>query len=89
VTVSNGRVVTLDGQPLQDDGPILQAVDRLNHIEDRKLRIQERRAKYLGLDAPKQVVISDDVIDAEIRALAEELDRAAAAETAGAATPAE
>jgi hypothetical protein len=87
VTVSNGRVVTLNDEPIEDDAPILQAIDRLNHIEDRRLRIQERRAKYLGLDAPKQVVITDDAIDSEIRALAEELDRAAAVEAAGTETP--
>jgi hypothetical protein len=42
VTVSNGKVVHLDGTPVKDDGPILAAIDRL-------LRIQERRAKLLGL----------------------------------------
>lgn len=45
VTVSNGNVMRLDGQPLQDDGPVLAAVDRL-------VKIQDRRSKLLGLDAP-------------------------------------
>lgn len=69
VTVSNGRVVTLDDQPIEDDGPVLQAIDRL-------LRIQERRAKLLGLDAPKQVeVITGDLIDREIQRLEQELEQ--------------
>lgn len=73
VTVSNGKVVTLDGEPVKDDGPVLQAIDRL-------LRIQERRAKLLGLDAPaKHEVVTLDAIDAQIRALTEELERADAA----------
>lgn len=43
---------------------------------DRALRIMERRARYEGLDAPtRQVVtvITEDVIDAEIRRLEEKL----------------
>lgn len=54
VTVSNGRVVALDGKPLRDDGPVLAAVDRL-------LKIQERRAKLLGLDAEKKINLSGGV----------------------------
>jgi hypothetical protein len=47
LTVSHGKVVYDDatGQPILDDGPTLQAIDRV-------LKIQERRAKLLGLDAP-------------------------------------
>ncbi|WP_327246560.1 hypothetical protein [Streptomyces sp. NBC_01320] len=68
VTVSNGRVVSLDdGTPLPDDGPVLQAIDRL-------LRIQERRARLLGLDAPvKRDLTLTDERTARIEALAEEL----------------
>ncbi|MCX4601202.1 hypothetical protein OG402_11955 [Streptomyces anulatus] len=51
VTVSNGRVVDLHGSPLPDDGPVLAAIDRL-------LKIQERRARLLGLDAPTKQNIS-------------------------------
>lgn len=54
VTVSNGRVVHLGEKPLRDDGPVLAAVDRL-------LRIQERRAKLLGLDAEKKINVSGGV----------------------------
>ena len=50
ITVNNGRVIQLPNpvtgelEPLEDDGPVLQAVDRL-------LKIQARRAALLGLDA--------------------------------------
>ncbi|WP_062434957.1 helix-turn-helix domain-containing protein [Herbidospora daliensis] len=62
LTVSNGKVVQLpdeDGKlvPIEDDAPILQAVDRL-------LKIQERRAKLLGLDTP---VKQELTVDAGIR----------------------
>ena len=60
-TVSNGPV---EGH---DDGPVLAAIDRL-------LKIQERRAKLLGLDAPTKQAISigPDRL-AAIEQLAEEL----------------
>jgi hypothetical protein len=69
VIVSQGRVVTRDGKPVPDDGPILAAIDRL-------LKIQERRARLLGLDAPLKSrigVITEDMVDAEIRRLEDEL----------------
>lgn len=59
---------------------------------DRALRIMERRARYEGLDAPTRqtiTVITEDIIDAEIRRLEEQLEdreRAAAAESADAQT---
>lgn len=67
VTVSNGRVVTLHDLPLPDDAPVLAAIDRL-------LKIQERRARLLGLDAPTKAAISitPDRL-AALEALAEEL----------------
>lgn len=72
VTVSNGRVVMLldaegDAVPVEDDGPVLQAIDRL-------LKIQERRAKLLGLDSPaRHEVVTLDHLDAQIAALTAEL----------------
>lgn len=67
VTVSNGKVVTLDGAPLPDDAPVLAAIDRL-------LKIQERRSKLLGLDAPvKRDIALTDERAAAIEALVEEL----------------
>jgi DNA-binding transcriptional MerR regulator len=47
-TIQNGKVVRDNGEPVLDDGPVLSAVDRL-------LRIEERRARLLGIDAPSQV----------------------------------
>jgi hypothetical protein len=82
VTVSHGKIVyvttvTADGiqeTPLQDDGPVLAAIRELRQIS-------ESRRKLNGLDAPTQVqVINDDLIDAEIRRLTEELGRAEAAQ---------
>jgi DNA-binding CsgD family transcriptional regulator len=51
VAVSNGRVVALDGEPLQDDGPVLAAITAL-------VRISESRRKLLGLDSPTKTAIS-------------------------------
>ncbi len=69
ITVSQGRVV-LDpatGEPLRDYGPVLAAIDRV-------IRIGERRAKLLGLDAPTRIeAITVDQIEAEINRLALEL----------------
>lgn len=55
------------GEPLIDHGPNLQALDKL-------IKIMERRAKYLPLDAPTRVeVFTLDAIEAEIRRLEAEL----------------
>ncbi|RKN61873.1 hypothetical protein D7231_31875 [Streptomyces klenkii] len=63
VTVSQGRIVKADdGEPLEDDGPVLQAIDRM-------LRIQERRARLLGLDAPSRVSVDAEHLGDEIGAL--------------------
>lgn len=51
-TISNGAPVyigtTEDEPPLEDDGPVLQAIATI-------LKVQERRAKLWGLDAPTKV----------------------------------
>ncbi|MFE4671105.1 hypothetical protein [Streptomyces sp. NPDC056723] len=52
ITVNNGRIITLDGSPLPDDGPVLAAIDRLIKVEDARQRNSESRRKLLGLDAP-------------------------------------
>jgi hypothetical protein len=80
VTVSNGKLVRgEDGHPLRDDGPVLQSVDRL-------VRILERRAKYLGLDAPqKHEVLTLDAIDRAIQELNAELGGAEVGEATGVA----
>ena len=83
VTVNNGRVIMLDGEPLEDDGPVVTAAMGL-------LRVSERRSKLLGLDAPARqtvTVITEDVIDAEIARLSAEVEARAdvlAADRAGA-----
>ena len=79
VLVSHGRTIYADdGSAMLDDGPILSAIDRL-------LKIQERKAKLLGLDSPTRVeVMSLDAIDGEIRRLTQELGRGAAKETGAA-----
>jgi hypothetical protein len=65
--VSQGRLIRIGGEPMIDDGPVLAALDRL-------LKIQERRAKLLGLDAPtKTTVTVTDELDAEIRNLVSQL----------------
>lgn len=86
VTVSNGKIVyvtTATGEgdqetPLQDDGPVLAAIRELRHIS-------ESRRELNGSNAPVQVqVLNDDLIDAEIRRLTEELGRAEARQAADA-----
>lgn len=76
---SQGRVVKLDDTPLIDSAPTLAAMDRI-------LRIMERRAKLLGLDAPvKHTVLTIDAIDAEIQRLEQEQAHAAVVDGAAAA----
>jgi hypothetical protein len=72
VMVQSGKIVKGDdGQPITDDGPVLQATATL-------LRVMERRARLLGLDAPaKHEVLTLDAIDAEIRRLEEQLSQVA------------
>lgn len=65
----SGRVGTHPetGEVLVDDMPTLAAIDRL-------LKIQDRRAKLLGLDKPQRMeVLTIDAIDAKIAELSDEL----------------
>lgn len=56
-----------DGGPLVDDAPKLAAIDRL-------LKVQQRRAALLGLDAPTKVqAITVDTVEAEIERLSRQL----------------
>lgn len=89
VTVQFGKVIDIDGEPLEDDGPALAAVDRLVKIEDARRRNGERRAKLLGLDAAQKVEMTIDDIDAKIHALTEQLAAfdGEAAEAPGAEAP--
>lgn len=67
VVVSNGKVIELDGVPLADDGPRLNAIEQLR-------KINESRRKLDGDDAPSRLSIDAQQLGAEINAL---LDRAA------------
>jgi hypothetical protein len=73
-----GGVVKMDGAPLEDDGPVLAAIDRL-------LKIQERRARLLGLDAPvKHQVQTIGALEAEVAELERDLvERERASRNAG------
>ena len=66
--VQNGRVVRdADGRTIDDPMPRLAAIDRI-------VRVMERRARLLGLDAPaKTDVRVSDVLDEQIQQLAAEL----------------
>lgn len=68
---SGGRlIVDPDGRPVHDVGPVIQAAMG-------RLRVSERLARLLGLDAPAKArieVVTEDVIDAAIRQLSAELE---------------
>ncbi|MBD3550877.1 hypothetical protein [Streptomyces sp. SP18CM02] len=60
ILVNNGRVILHPDteQPMEDDGPVLQAIDRLVKIEDARRRNGERRASLNGFNAPVQTEVS-------------------------------
>lgn len=60
-TVSNGRIIYLGDEALEDDGPVLAAVDRLIRIEESRRKNGESRRKLLGLDEPVKTQISGGV----------------------------
>ena len=68
VMAQNGRIVRDDkGEPIEDPRPHLAAIDRA-------LKVMERRARLLGLDAPTRVDARiTDSLDAQIERLAAEL----------------
>ncbi|MFI6854496.1 hypothetical protein [Streptomyces sp. NPDC050416] len=61
ITVNNGRVIRIlnpdsgEEEPVEDDTFILQAVDRLNRIEESRRRTSESIRRLLGLDMPVKV----------------------------------
>lgn len=80
-TGSSGRVAVhpVTGEPLTDDGPVIQAGMAL-------LRVSESRRKLLGLDAPARTrveVITESDVDAAIKALEAQVAQNAAGEHAG------
>lgn len=67
VTVSsNGTVVHHDGEPLLDDAPVLQAIDRLLKVEESRRKNGESRRKLLGLDAPSRVSVEAEQLGRDI-----------------------
>lgn len=62
VLVQQGRVIMIEGQLIQDERFVLEALDRI-------LKIKERRAKYLGLDAQVRLSVEADQIGSEISQL--------------------
>ncbi|MFJ6238876.1 hypothetical protein ACIQH0_32895 [Streptomyces griseus] len=60
ILVNNGRVILHPDteQPMEDDGPVLQAIDRLVKIDDARRRNGERRASLNGFNAPVQTEVS-------------------------------
>jgi hypothetical protein len=72
------------GEPLIDDGPVIQAGLAL-------LKVMERRAKYLGLDAPSRSrveVITADMVESQIAELEAQLALNDPAHTGPAGPPA-
>lgn len=66
LTISNGHIVSeitgtdddgkpIYGDPLEDDGPVLAVLDRLQAIRDRLLKLADHEAKLLGLYAKTEV----------------------------------
>lgn len=70
VLVQQGRVIEDEtGRPLEDDRYVLEVLDRI-------LRIKERRSKLMGLDAPTRAeVLTIDSVEAEIMRLEAEVSR--------------
>jgi hypothetical protein len=62
VLVQQGRVIMVEGQVVQDERFVLEALDRI-------LKIKERRSKYLGLDAQVRLSVEADQIGSEISQL--------------------
>ncbi|MEU6781474.1 hypothetical protein ABZ912_19900 [Nonomuraea angiospora] len=54
ITVSNGKVIYHEDQPLEDDAPTLMAIKTV-------LAIEEQRARLLGLNAPVKQQIGGEV----------------------------
>ncbi|MEU1272994.1 hypothetical protein [Streptomyces sp. NPDC005799] len=57
ITVNNGHVIIHPetGEPMEDDDPVLRAIDRLLKIEEARRRNGERRAKLTGIEAAVKI----------------------------------
>lgn len=73
IVVNNGKVIyhPETNQPMEDDAPILQAIDRLVKIEDARNRNAERRAKLTGIEAAVKLDTTVHEVDAKDIELAE------------------
>ncbi|MEU5490225.1 MULTISPECIES: hypothetical protein [Streptomyces] len=60
ILVNNGRVILHPdtNEPMEDDAPVLQAIDRLVKIDEARRRNGERRAKLNGLDMPVKAEVT-------------------------------
>jgi hypothetical protein len=72
VTQTGAMAKGPDGQPLIDDGPVLQAVDRLEKIDDMEAKL---RGLYAAARSRVEV-ITEDAVDAELNRLAREIAEA-------------
>ena len=62
LTISNGVLIRDENAtPLEDDGPVLAALDRLQAIRDRLLKLADHEAKLLGLYAEQKVNLSGGI----------------------------
>ena len=76
VAFQHGKVVTLDGKPIEDTEPIFKGINSV-------LKVAERRAKLWGLDTPvktEHVVTTKSPIDASVMDLVAQMEAQAAAE---------
>lgn len=61
ITVNNGRVIRAfnpdsgEEEPIEDDTFVLQAVDRLNRIEEQRRKTSDSICRLLGLNAPTRI----------------------------------
>lgn len=61
ITVNNGRVIRVlnpdsgEEEPVEDDTFVLQAVDRLNRIEEQRRKTSDSICRLLGLNMPVKV----------------------------------
>ena len=87
VKVDHGKLIMVDGSPLIDDKPVLEAADRL-------FKVWDQRAKLTGSYAPTEVKVEHNVqsdLDREIEQLMAGMGRvgegSAAMEAASEADP--
>jgi len=62
LTISNGVLIRDENKvPLEDDGPVLQALSQLQAIRDRLIKLADHEAKLLGLYAEQKVNLSGGI----------------------------